>query len=109
MKAKDIIFLYYPCMVVVCEQNSIDRETNDLREYAKIVLHSYEIPTFRLSDFDFVPAGTIKWTKHAYMLTEEQRKQIQDVSIKTREDDKERIEHFTRLKEASLRKHNKED
>lgn len=43
------------------------------------------------------------------MLTEEQRKQIQDVSIKTREDDKERIEHFTRLKEASLRKHNKED
>lgn len=78
MKAKDIIFLYYPCMVVVCEQNAIDRETNDLREYAKIVLHSYEIPTFRLSDFDFVPAGTIKWTKHAYMLTEEQRKQIQD-------------------------------
>lgn len=35
MKAKDIIFLYYPCMVVVCEQNAIDRETNDLREYAK--------------------------------------------------------------------------
>ena len=43
MKANKIVFLYYPCMVIVCESietpNSTDPETNDLREYALSLIH----------------------------------------------------------------------
>lgn len=50
MKANKIVFLYYPCMVIVCESietpNSTDPETNDLREYARIVRFSYETKFF---------------------------------------------------------------
>ena len=42
MKAEEIVFLHYPCMVVVCESantpNSTDPETNDLCQNRKGVL-----------------------------------------------------------------------
>lgn len=70
MKATKIIFLVYPCMIVVCESsttpNCKDPETNDLREYAKIQRFSTE----------YTKAGTLIWTKNASMLSYEQRMSI---------------------------------
>ncbi|MCE8566494.1 hypothetical protein K0F19_07550 [Bacteroides fragilis] len=108
MKANKIVFLYQPCMVIVCESiefpNSIDPETNDLREYARIVRFSYETKFFPY--FEFIPAGSIEWTKHADMLSKEQRDSIEKCSQRLREEDKERIDYFNKLKEASIKSHN---
>lgn len=82
MKASKIIFCYFPCRIVVCESadtpNCIDPETKDLREYARIVPHTVKTGGIWLSRFEF--AGDIEWTKHADMLTEEQRAVIEHVA-----------------------------
>lgn len=100
MKANKIVFLYQPCMEIVCESmetpNSKDPETNDLREYARIVRFSYETKFFPY--FEFTPAGSIEWTKHADMLSKEQIDSIEKCSQRLREEDKERIDYFTKLK-----------
>lgn len=107
MKANKIVFLYYPCMVIVCESietpNSTDPETNDLREYARIVRFSYETKFF--PKFEFLPAGSIEWTKHADMLSKEQRDSIERCSQRLRYEDKDRIDYFTKLKETSIKSH----
>lgn len=77
-KATKIVFLDFPCRVVVCESGetygSTDPETNDLREYARIVPRTKECGGLWITQFEF--AGEIEWTKHAGMLTNEQRAQI---------------------------------
>ena len=77
-KATKIVFLNLPCRVVVCESGetygSTDPETNDLREYARIVPRTKECGGIWITQFEF--AGEIEWTKHAGMLTNEQRAQI---------------------------------
>jgi hypothetical protein len=69
-------------MVIVCESiettNSTDPETNDLREYARIVRFSYETKFF--PKFEFLPAGSIEWAKHADMLSKKQRDSIERCS-----------------------------
>ena len=108
MKANKIVFLYQPCMVIVCESigshNSIDPETNDLREYARIVRFSYETKFF--PEFDFIPSGSIEWSQHADMLSKEHRDSIKRCSQQLRDEDKKRIDYFTKLKEASIKSHN---
>lgn len=108
MKANKIVFLYQPCMVIVCESiespNSKDLGTNDLREYARIVRFSYETNFFPY--FEFIPAGSIESTKHADMLSKDQRDSIEKCSQQLREEDKERIDYFNKLKEASIKSHN---
>lgn len=107
MKANKIVFLYQPCMVIVCESmetpNSTDPETNDLREYARIVRFSYETKFF--PEFEFLPAGSIEWTKHADMLSKKQRDSIERCSQRLRYEDKDRIDYFAKLKETSIKSH----
>lgn len=104
MKANKIVFLYFPCMVVVCEScktpGCIDPETNDLREYARITRYSYETECYPV--FDYVAAGNLCFTKHATLLTDEQREQIKAHAAKLAEADKERIKHFKKLRAASV-------
>lgn len=77
MKANKIVFLYFPCMVIVCESietpNSKDPETNDSREYARIQRYPPEV-------------GTIQWTKHADMLSQEQRRKIEACACQLRDE-----------------------
>ena len=74
MKALNIIFLYFPTMLIACESSKSPREihndpeTGDLREYARITLR----PSQNWFDGKVTPAGALTWTKHAHMLTEEQ-------------------------------------
>lgn len=79
MKAIKLVFLHFPCRVVVCESSttpeSTDPETNDLREYASIIPATTAIGGIWLTRFEF--AGAIEWTKNAAMLTDEQRAQIE--------------------------------
>lgn len=79
MKATKLVFLCFPCRVVVCESSttpgSTDPETGDLREYARITPKTSAIGGVWFTRFEF--AGAIEWTKHAVMLTDEQRAQIE--------------------------------
>lgn len=79
MKAKEIVFLAYPCRVVVAEScytpGSTDPETNDIREYARIVPRTKECGGLWITQFEF--AGEIEWSKHAHMLSDDQREQIE--------------------------------
>lgn len=104
MKANKIVFLYFPCMVVVCEScetpGYIDPETNDSREYARITRYSYETEHYPM--FDYVAAGGVWFSKHATMLTDEQREQIKAHAAKLAEADKERINQFKKLRAASV-------
>lgn len=84
MKATKLEFLCFPCRVVVCESSatpgSTDPETGDLREYASIVPATTAIGGVWLTRFEF--AGAIEWTKHATILTDEQRAQIERCAAK---------------------------
>lgn len=84
MKATKLVFLNFPCRVVVCESSttpgSTDPETGDLREYARICPRTEAIGGVWLTRFDF--AGEIEYTKHAAMLTDEQRAQIESCAAK---------------------------
>lgn len=75
-KANKIVFLNYPCRVVVCESsdspNAIAPNTNDLREYARIVPRTAETGGVWVTRFDF--AGQIEWSEHTDMLTDEHRR-----------------------------------
>lgn len=77
-KATKIVFLNFPCIVVVCEScetpGYIDPETNGIREYARIRRYSSETEHYPM--LDYVAAGEIWFSKHATMLTDEQREQI---------------------------------
>lgn len=105
MKAEKIVFLHYPCMIVVCESintpNSTDPETHDLREYARIVKESYLIDCY--PGYKLVPAGEIRWTKHEGMLSEDQKRLIEQASERLREKDKERLDKLTKIVESSKR------
>ena len=89
MKAKEIIFLEYPCCEIVCSRDN-DPETNDLREYARIVRHTQECGGVWVTRFDF--AGQIEWTKHAKDLTPEQRATIERAAARYAEADREKTE-----------------
>lgn len=73
--ATKLVFLNFPCRVVVCESGdtygSTDPETNDLREYARIIPKTKACGGIWITQFEF--AGKIEWSKHAGMLTNEQR------------------------------------
>lgn len=101
LTATKLAFLVYPCRVVVCEScdtpNSTDRETNDLREYARITPRTSEIGGIWLTRFEF--AGTIEWSKHAWMLTPEQRAAIENEAAKYAEADKEHTKQAKALQE----------
>lgn len=105
MKAEEIVFLHYPCMVVVCESantpNSTDPETNDIREYARIIKESYVRDC--CSGYQLVPAGKIKWTKHIAMLSEGHIRLIEQVSDRLREEDKERLDYLSKIVNSSRR------
>lgn len=104
MNATKIVFLRYPCMVVVCEScmtpGHQDPKTNDSREYARIVRFSHETEFYPM--FDYVPAGQINYTTHAAMLTDEQRAKIEAYAAKLAEADCERINYFKKLRAASV-------
>lgn len=75
MKAKNIIFIMAPCMVVACEDitspGCLDPLTRDLKEYARIVRQ----------DTAKYKAGQIFWDKHHSMnLSEDQRIQIENMA-----------------------------
>lgn len=90
-QATKLVFLNFPGRVVVCESGetygSTDPETNDLREYARIVPKTMECGGIWITQFEF--AGTIEWTKHAGMLTNEQRAQIDARAARIAEQHKE--------------------
>ena len=100
-KATKIVFLNFPCRVVVCESGetygSTDPETNDLREYARIVPRTKECGGLWITQFEF--AGTIEWSKHAQMLSSEQRTAIESEAAKYAERDKERTDRAKALQE----------
>ena len=91
-KSIKIVFLYYPCRVVVCESadspNAIDPSLNDLREYARIIPRTAETGGVWVTRFDF--AGQIEWSEHAAILTDEHRRLIEAHAAKLAEADKER-------------------
>lgn len=91
MNATELRFLVYPCRVVVCESfhtpGSTDPETHDSREYARIIPRTSETGGVWITQFEF--AGEIEWNKHAYMLTPEQRRQIEAAAARYAEADKE--------------------
>lgn len=91
MKATKIVFLRYPCRIVVSEScdtpNSYDHKTHDQREYARIIPTTEQIGGIWLTRFEF--AGTIEWSKHATMLTDEQRAQIESCAASYAERDAE--------------------
>lgn len=99
MKSTELHFLEYPCRVVVCEScftpGSFDPETNDSREYARIIPETAEIGGIWLTKFEF--AGTIEWSKHASMLTDEHRAQIEAMAAKYAEKHKEATERAKAL------------
>jgi hypothetical protein len=33
---RNLLYLYFPCRIVVCDKNIEDEKTHDLREYARI-------------------------------------------------------------------------
>ena len=72
MRAKNIIFILSPYMVVACEditsEGCMDPLTRDLREYARIV---------RVNSSRY-KAGQIFWDKYnQYLLSETQRAQVE--------------------------------
>lgn len=72
MRAKNIIFILTPCIVVACEDitsaGSTDPITRDLREYARIV---------RVNSSRY-KAGQIFWDKHhQHLLSDDQRAQVE--------------------------------
>lgn len=99
--ATKLVFLNFPCRVVVCESGetygSTDPETNDLREYARIVPRTKECGGIWITQFEF--AGTIEWSKHAQMLSPEQRAAIESEAAKYAERDKERTDKAKALQE----------
>lgn len=101
MKAKEIVFLVYPCRVVVAEScytpGSTDPETNDSREYARIIPRTTERGGIWITQFEF--AGTIEWTKHAVMLTNEQRAQIEAHAARLAKADEVRTNRAKALQE----------
>lgn len=101
MKAKEIVFLEYPCRVVVAEScytpGSTDPETNDSREYARIIPRTSERGGIWITQFEF--AGTIEWSKHAQILSPEQRAAIESEAAKYAERDKERTDKAKALQE----------
>lgn len=72
---KELLYLHFPCRIVVCDKNVEDKKTHDLREYAKITPRTEPIGGIWLTKFDF--AGEIEWTEHAKLLTIEERKEIE--------------------------------
>lgn len=78
-KATKLVFLHFPCRVVVCESidspDCKDPETHDLREYARITPRTEEVGGVWITQFEF--AGEIEWSKHAHMLSDDQREQIE--------------------------------
>ncbi len=72
---RNLLYLYFPCRIVVCDENIKDKKTCDLREYAKITPKTEPTGGIWLTRFDF--AGTIEWTEHANLLTEDERKEIE--------------------------------
>ena len=78
-KATKLVFMHFPCRVVVAESidspDCNDPETHDLREYARITPRTEEVGGMWITQFEF--AGEIEWSKHAHMLSDEQRKQIE--------------------------------
>lgn len=76
MKAKNIIFILTPCIVVACEDitsaNCTDPLTRDLREYARIV---------RVNSSRY-KAGQIFWDKHnQHRLSDDQRAQVEAKAV----------------------------
>lgn len=100
-KATKLVSLNFPCRVVVCESGdtygSTDPETNDLREYARIVPRTKERGGIWISQFEF--AGEIEWTKHAVMLTNEQRAQIEAEAARLAKADEVRTNRAKALQE----------
>lgn len=107
MKATELHFLVYPCRVVVCEScytlGSIDPETHDSREYARIIPRTTEIGGIWITQFEF--AGTVEWTKHAGMLTNEQRAQIEAHAARLAKADEVRTNRAKALQEYQRSKH----
>lgn len=99
MKSIELHFNVYPCRVVVCEScftpGSQDPETHDSREYARIIPETAEVGGIWLTKFEF--AGTIEWSKHAWMLTDEHRAQIETMAAKYAETGKEATERAKEL------------
>ena len=100
-QATKLVFLNFPCRVVVCESGdtygSTDPETNDLREYARIVPRTKERGGIWITQFEF--AGEIEWTKHAVMLTNEQRAQIEAHAARLAKADEVRTNRAKALQE----------
>lgn len=99
--ATKLVFLNFPCRVIVCESGdtygSTDPETNDLREYARIVPRTKECGGIFITQFEF--AGEIEWTKHAGMLNDEQRAQIEAHAAQLAEADEVRTNRAKALQE----------
>lgn len=105
--ATKLMFLNFPCRVVVCESGetygSTDPETNDLREYARIVPRTKECGGIWITQFEY--AGTVEWTKHAVMLTNEQRAQIEAHAAKLAKADEVRSNRAKALQEYQRSKY----
>lgn len=101
MKATELHFLVYPCRVVVCEScytpGSTDPETHDSREYARIIPRTTEIGGIWITQYEF--AGEIRWSKHAWMLTNEQRAQIEAYAAQLAKADEVRTNRAKALQE----------
>lgn len=106
-QATKLVFLNFPGRVVVCESGetygSTDPETNDLREYARIVPKTMECGGIWITQFEF--AGTIEWTKHAGMLTNEQRAQIEAHAARLAKADEVRTNRAKALQEYQRSKY----
>ena len=106
-KATKIVFLYFPCRVVVCESGenygSTDLETNDIRVYERIDPRTKECVGLWITQFEF--AGEIEWTKHAVMLTNEQRAQIVAHAAKLAKADEVRSNRAKALQEYQRSKY----
>ena len=99
MEQANIIYIRYPGRVIVCESpkspDCLDKETNDLREYARIVTRTAAVGGVWITQYEF--AGAIEWSKHASMLSDTQRRQIEAFAARYAEADKAATERAKAL------------
>jgi len=87
---RELVYLFFPCRIIVCDRNVTDKGTNDLLEYARIIPQTKEIGGIWFTRFEF--AGEIEWTKHADLLSAEELRRIERQAASIAEEYKEQTE-----------------
>lgn len=103
MNKRRLVYLHFPCRIVVCDNKAEDKVTRDLIEYARIIPMTKEIGGIWLTRFEF--AWQIEWTKHKEMLTLDEIFEIERFASNIAEQYKEETEKAKSLQAYQLEKY----